>query len=453
MISISPTLKLIINRTLPLTLGVFSIMLVQLVDTIFIGQLGINQLTVQGITLPFYTIIVGFQVGIGVAATCIISQAAGARQTEKATSTATISVVFGTLFITLITLLFWLLREQVFSVFIDADKVADKTELLTEIFLSYWPVWLFSAISSATLYLISAVYRANQDTKTPGMILVVASLINLILDPILIFVLDMGIIGAAVASAIAFSSCALYMLFKARDKDWFSAIRINATAISYFIELIKMVVPTTMNQILPSVSAFLGMILISGLGVDAIAFWSVLTRTETFLLVFTLSLTMSIPPMIGKYLGEGNTENIADLLNTTAKFVLVFHTSVAFVVALSSSLLAPVMSSEPQLKEWIEFSLWVIPFSYGPLGLCMVVVSSFNALGVPKRALLLSFSRLFVFYLPAIWLGTQTHDVLTTVIAASVANILAGITAWQLLKKHSVFKSPTTSTFHQASTN
>ncbi|MDG3085879.1 MATE family efflux transporter [Vibrio hannami] len=450
MLTISPTLKLIINRTVPLTLGVFSIMLVQLVDTIFIGQLGIDQLTVQGLTLPFYTVIIGLQVGIGVAATCIISQAAGAKQTEKATTTASITVIFGTLFITLVATLLWLLREQVFSVFISPEDVDEQGEVLKQIFLSYWPVWLFSTIFSATLYLVSAVYRANQDTKSPGMILVVASVINLILDPILIFVLDMGIIGAAIASTIAFSSCAAYMWFKARNKGWFSTIRINAITITYFTELIRMVIPTTMNQILPSVSTFFGMLLISTLGVDAIAFWSLLSRTETFLLVFTLSLTMSVPPMIGKALGEGNAENISNLLNTTAKFVLVFHTSVALIVALSSDLLVPIMSDEAQLIEWMKFSMWIIPFSYGPLGLCMIVVSAFNALGIPKRALLLSFARLFVFYLPAIWIGTQTDDVPNTIVAASLANLCAGMTAWKLLKRHPVFNKASNVSLHQA---
>lgn len=73
----SATLKTIIEKTLPLTLGVFAIMMVQLVDSIFIGQLGVNELAVHGITLPFQAAFTGVQVGIGVAATSIISQAVG----------------------------------------------------------------------------------------------------------------------------------------------------------------------------------------------------------------------------------------------------------------------------------------------------------------------------------------------------------------------------------------
>lgn len=59
-----------------------------------------------------------------------------------------------------------------------------------------------SALSVALLYLMTCIYRANGDTKTTGSMFLGASIINLILDPILIFWLDMGIVGAAVASTL-----------------------------------------------------------------------------------------------------------------------------------------------------------------------------------------------------------------------------------------------------------
>ncbi|WED23652.1 MATE family efflux transporter [Vibrio sp. JC009] len=436
MLVLPATLKLILSRTLPLTVGVFAMMLVQLVDTIFIGQLGVDELTVQGITLPFNTVIIGFQVGIGVAATCIISRELGNRNKEKANVTAFISVVFGIAAIAVISLLLWLFKSAVFSLFISADTSPEHITGLQRIFVNYWPIWLVSAISGAALYLISAVYRANEDTKTPGFILVAASVINLILDPILIFALDLGINGAAIATCTAFLLCTGYLLLKARGKDWFSVARFSAVHQSYFIQLLKMTAVTTINQILPSVSAVLGMFLISGLGTDAIAFWSLMTRIETFILVLSLSLTMSIPPIVGRYLGEGNVGKISDLLSTTAKFLLGFHFTIALIVALGSDQFVPLLSDVPELNAWMAFALLIIPFSYGPLGLCMVVVSTFNALGLPKRATLISFIRLFVFYIPAIWLGTQDGSVTTTIVAATVANLLAGLNAWWMLKRH-----------------
>ena len=94
-----------------------------------------------------------------------------------------------------------------------------------------------------------------------------------------------------------------------------------------------------------------------------------------------------------------------------------------------------ILSTQPLIQDWLYNALLIIPLSYGPLGLCMVVVSSFNALGEPKRALLVSFIRLFVFYIPAIYTGTSTGDIQSTVIAASIANLCAGTAAWLLLSK------------------
>ncbi|MEF1307568.1 MATE family efflux transporter, partial [Vibrio owensii] len=71
MIAISSTLKSVLEKTLPLTVGLFAIMSVQLIDAVFIGMLGVNELTVQGITMPFQAGFIGIQVGIGVAATSI----------------------------------------------------------------------------------------------------------------------------------------------------------------------------------------------------------------------------------------------------------------------------------------------------------------------------------------------------------------------------------------------
>jgi Na+-driven multidrug efflux pump len=294
------------------------------------------------------------------------------------------------------------------------------------------------------------VYRANEDTKTTGQMFLFASLINLVLDPILIFGLDMGIIGAAIATSVGYISCTLYMLFKARGKRWFGALNLDAVMRKHAKELGNLTFTTTLNQALPSVSAFFCMVMISQVGTDAIAFWSLLARIESFLLVFTLALTMAVPPIVGRYLGEGEHDKIFEMLSTTVKFLLVFHFAGALMMALSSPLLIPLITTDATIKGWFEIALWMIPFSYGPLGLCMLVVSSFNALGKPKRALLVSIVRLFALYVPAIFIGTLTGSIVNTVICAAIANVLAGGYAWLKLSQFTSLPLPVVPTQQQA---
>ena len=76
-------------------LGVLSLMSFQLVDSVFISRLGIEPLAVVGFTIPIYQVIIGIQVGIGIATTALISQRLGAGQVSDAKSLAGSVLVFG----------------------------------------------------------------------------------------------------------------------------------------------------------------------------------------------------------------------------------------------------------------------------------------------------------------------------------------------------------------------
>lgn len=423
-------LRKIIDNTLPLTFGVLSIMLVQLIDSIFIGRLGIDALTAQGLTLPFHTVIIGIQVGIGVASTSIISQAVGSKNAEAATKTATISIIVGVLILSLLSLLLWLKRPFFLSLFGDINNGVSGQGSIATLLDDYWSVWLVSAILGALLYFISGVYRANGETKTPGYFLILASTINLILDPILMFTFDMGIRGAALASSVSFAICILILVARVKKKQWFCLSLFERKTFVYSRELMKMAIPTTTNQILPSVSAMTVTFFIAQLGTSSIAFWTLLNRMEMFSLVLALSLTMSIPPMVGRYIGEKNTTKVAELVTSAARFVLVYHLIIAIVAMLFASHLSGLVTEDVALKTTLTYALLFVPLSYGPLGLCMVIVSVFNALCEPQKALILSSFRLFIFYIPATIIGVTLGSIESVLWGVFIANILAGTTAW-----------------------
>jgi putative MATE family efflux protein len=428
-------LRRILDNTLPLTLGVLSIMLVQLIDSIFIGRLGIDALTAQGLTLPFHTVIIGIQVGLGVASTSIISQAVGAKDHKAATKTATISVVIGTLLLSVFALTLWLQRPFFLSIFGDLDSGNTGQVSINSLLDEYWSVWLVSAVLGALLYFISGVYRANGETKTPGYFLVLASVINLVLDPIFMFTFGMGIMGAALASAVSFAICIVILLAQVRKKHWFCFSVFEYATIDYSKGLMKMAIPTTANQILPSVSAMTVTFFIAQLGTSEVAFWTLMSRLEMFSLVVVLSLTMSIPPMVGRYIGEKNTDKVAQLVFTTARFVLIFHVIIAIAILLLSPYLSGLLTQDRELQATLAFALLFVPLSYGPLGLCMVIVSVFNALCEPRKALLLSSLRLFAFYIPATIVGVTLGSIESVLWGVFIANTLAGLTAWIMFSR------------------
>lgn len=425
-------LRKIINNTLPLTFGVLSIMLVQLIDSIFIGKLGVDALTAQGLTLPFYTVMIGIQVGIGVASTSIISQAVGARNTASATKTATLSVAIGTMILTCFSLVLWFNRPFFLSIFGDLNAAHTGVVSINVLLDEYWSIWLFSAVLGALLYFISGIYRANGETKTPGYFLILSSVINLILDPIFMFTLDMGIKGAALASCVAFATSIVILVFKVKEKPWFCFDLVHSSTLRYSRTLMAMAIPTTTNQILPSVSAITVTFLIAKLGASSIAFWTLLSRVEMFSLVLVLSLTMSIPPMVGRYIGEKRNDKVAELVSTVSRFVLIYHLALALLAMVGAPYIATWLTNDSELSSWLGYALLFVPLSYGPLGLCMVIVSVFNALCEPHKALILSSLRLFAYYIPATLIGVMFGSIESVLWAVLIANTLAGLTAWYM---------------------
>lgn len=200
-------------------------------------------------------------------------------------------------------------------------------------------------------------------------------------------------------------------------------------------ELGHIMAPAMLSQLLPPISSMLATKLVAGFGATAVAAWALGSRVEFFSIVVVLAMTMSMPPMIGRMLGAKEIGSIRTLVNIAVKFILLFQLSIAAILFVLASPIANLLSSEASVSEVFSMHLVWIPFSLGPLGVCMLMVSVCNALALPMRALWISSLRLFVCFLPMIWLGTQLFGLQGIFIGATLGNIAAGIMAWLLYQK------------------
>ena len=176
--------------------GAVALMSFQLVDSIFISMLGMQPLAALGFTLPLQQLLIGVQIGIGIAATALISRAIGAGKAEHAKYMGGLVVLAGCSVSLILCTLIWLLRTPLL------DALGADAELLpyTE---SYWLPWLSSAWLGAFLYFANSISRAHGDTRLPGLTMVLTSILNMLLDPLFIFTFGLGLPGAAYATIAA----------------------------------------------------------------------------------------------------------------------------------------------------------------------------------------------------------------------------------------------------------
>lgn len=293
--------------TWPMLAGVVALMSFQLADSVFVGMLGTEPLAAMGFTMPINQLMIGIQIGTGIAATALISRAIGAGSSEHAKRLSTLVLLIGSSMIGLLALIVFLLKQPILHALGAGEEVFSYTD-------SYWLPWLLSTWSHAFLYFGNSLCRAHGNTRLPGLMMVVTSLLNIILDPIFIFVFDWGLPGAAFATIVSciIGSIVIYtQLFK---NHWLAFSIQRLELVPALASIAKISLPAMLSQLMPGMAALLATRIVASFGATAIAAWALGTRLETFSIVIVLALTMSMPPMLGRMLGARDLTQVHELI-------------------------------------------------------------------------------------------------------------------------------------------
>lgn len=407
--------------------GTVALMSFQLVDSIFISMLGMQPLAALGFTLPLHQLLIGVQIGIGIASTALISRALGADNPERAKYLGGIVVLTGCCVSFILCTLIWLLRLPLLNTLGASAELLPYTE-------NYWLPWLTSAWLGAFLYFANSISRANGDTKLPGLMMVVTSVLNMLLDPLFIFTFDLGLAGAAYATIVACLSGATIMYWRILKRHWLAFSPSKLAIGPALREIFQTSAPAMLSQLMPGTASLLATRLVAVFGGSAIAAWTLGSRLELFSIVIVLALTMALPPMVGRLLGSKQLDRAHSLVLIAVRFVIGLQIAIALFWMASRWWIAPALAPNQATEVYLmSYMLWV-PISYAALGVCMLMVSVCNALGMPMRAVGISTLRLFVCYLPALWVGARLADMSGLYIGVLIGNIAAGILAWQLYR-------------------
>ena len=426
--------KDLFKQTWPMIFGILSLMSFQLADSAFISQLGILPLATQGFTLPLQMVIIGIQVGLGIATTAVISRILGQNNINKARQVGGLVLAIGAIVIFVVTLIIWFLRQHILAML---GASADIMPYIDQ----YWPVWLISAWVGAMLYFAYSVCRSHGETFLPGIVMMATSIINIFLDPLFIFYFDFGLVGAAIATILSFTIGLLIVIPKLFNKQWLSFDWHSLNIKQSIIELSKVMIPAMMSQLLPPLSSMFATKIVAGFGVAAIAGWALVSRIEFFTIVVVLALTMSLPPMIGRLFGANDFSKIRRLVKLSVLFTLIWQCLLALLLFAFAIPTSTLLSTNIEVQTVIYQYLILVPISLSSLGVCMLMVSICNALSMSMKALFISVLRLFVCYLPMVWIASALWELQGVFIGAMLGNLFAGAMAWSIYhqaisKKH-----------------
>lgn len=419
----APIPQVLRQMTVPMTFGMVAILMFNLVDTFFISLLGTDALAAVSFTFPVTFAVNCITMGIGMGLSANIGRLLGQGQSQDAARFSTHGLVLAVALVVLASSLGLATIEPLFLL-LGADKS------LLPLIHQYMDIWYLSIPLLVIPMAGNAAIRATGDTKTPAKIMMLAGLINGVLDPLLIFGYgpfpELGIQGAAIASAFSWFGALVGSLYVLAKREKLLALPCTKTIVGDWQQILKIGTPAALSNALTPLSGALLMMLLSSHGTAAVAAYGAAQRVESILILVLMSLTSALTPFIAQNMGANNPARSFAGMFLSMRFSMVFQLGIFILMVPLSIPLAALFSQEQAVKDLLWHYLLVVPFSYGFQGVMMMLVSGLNALHQPMKAFLWSFMRLFAFTLPCAWLGSQLYDIEGLFVGIAIGNIIGG---------------------------
>jgi putative MATE family efflux protein len=419
----------LVDMTAPVLLGIFTMMGQSFVDMWFVGQVGVRELAALSFAFPVIMVVTSVAIGLGAGTSSVVARAIGADNHRRARRLATDSLILSFSITAVISFAGYLTIEPLFTIMgAPPDMIPLIDGYMTILYIGV-PFVVVGMVGMSSM-------RATGDTRLPSMLMVLAAVVNIILDPILIFgvgpVPAMGLNGAALAALLARASIfvgTVYLMRYRLDLLTFSKPK-GSELISSWKDVLHVGIPAAgTNAVIPIATGVITAML-ARYGPEAVAGFGVASRVESLTLVIFYALSAIIGPFVGQNIAANRADRIFEALRLCTIFCLGSGLLIALLLALAGEWIPSLFSETEGVIGVASLFLVIVPISYGTYGMVMIMNASFNGMGKPMPAVNISVGRMVVIYVPLAFVLDRFFGVAGIFVAYAIANIVTGVISY-----------------------
>ena len=422
-----PILPKVVSLAAPLMVRAALHAAQSLIDMFWVGKLGSASIAAVAMSGMIIMVLFTMIVGISTGTLALVARYVGAKEKEKADAVAAQSVFLGIIMATLTVVVGLLFTERLFLVLGAGPEVLEAGT-------GYLKILLVGGVTMFLLFLGSSILQGAGDTVTPMKLMVLANLINIVLDPVFIFGLGvprMGTAGAAVATVISHSISAflvLWLLVKGRS---IVHIRLNECKIKleYLKAIFRIGLPASLQMFFRSLMSVVLMGIVATFGTSAVAAYGVGMRLRMVILMPAFALGGAAATLVGQNLGSQQPARAKKSAWAATIFDMVIMTFVALVFfSLASQIMGVFNKDEQVVFLGAQFIRITTPF-YLFIALGVVFNRALAGAGDTVIPMVITLLSLWGFQIPmALYLSKITPLGVTGVWwAVALASILNGV--------------------------
>lgn len=429
----APIPKALLAMGLPAMIGMMINALYNLVDAYFVGGLGTAQMGAISVAFPLGQVVVGLGLLFGNGAASYISRLLGTGEKEtanKVASTALYSSLCVGAVIIICTVIF--LNPVL--------KMLGATGSIMPYAVTYTRIYIISSIFNVFNVTMNNIVTSEGAAKTTMFALLAGAALNMILDPVFIYVLDLGVAGAAIATAISqIVSTAVYLTYIFRKKSVFNfSIKECCYSKEIVSEVLKIGIPTLVFQLLTSLSIALINMQTKIYGDSVIAAMGVVTRAISMGSLMVFGFIKGFQPIAGFSYGAKKYDRLHEAIKTSILWSTIFCIIFGAGAALfSSSIISGFTKGDMEMIHAGQKALRANGLSFLLFGFYTVYSSLFLALGKAKEGFILGACRQGICFVPVVLLLPMAWGIHGILYAQPIADVISAIvTVFMALHLH-----------------
>lgn len=421
----APVPKALVSLGIPIMIGMLINALYNLVDAYFVGGLGESPMGAISIVFPLGQVVVGLGLMFGNGAASYLSRLLGRDDKDTANKVASTalysSVIIGAILIIIATIF---LRPIL--------TLLGATDTIMPYALIYARIYIISCIFNVFNVTMNNIVASEGAAKTTMCALLLGAIINIGLDPLFIYTFNMGVAGAAIATAISqFVSTLVYLSYVFHKKSAFTfSIKAFEPTKQIFMEILKIGVPTLTFQLLTSLSIALINRAANGYGDSVIAGMGAVTRITSMGTLVVFGFLKGFQPIAGFSYGAKNFKRLHEAIRTSILWSTIFCIIVGLLMFLfSEQIIAQFANGNEAMISVGKKSLMANGLSFFLFGFYTVYSSLFLALGKGTAGFVLGACRQGICFVPVIFLLPIIWGMNGILYAQPIADILSVIIA------------------------
>jgi putative MATE family efflux protein len=400
------------------------------VDIWFVSKLGANAVATVGLTESMITIVYAISIGLATATTSMVSRRIGEKNTAAASKTAFQAIITGITVSVLIGIPGAFYAKDLLGIMGAAQEIVEEMSGYTRIMLAGNMVIML-------LFIINAIFRSAGDAAVAMRVLWAGNIINIVLDPCLIFgwgpFPELGVKGAAIATTIGRGTAVLYqfwLLFFGQKRIQLAPqhMKIDFRIIARLIKLSL----GSIGQNLIGTSSWIALVrIISIFGSEIVAGYTIAIRIVSFILLPSWGISNAASTLIGQNLGAKKPDRAERAVYITGIVNMILLGAIGLILVSFPEPFIKLFIHEPGVVKSGTECLRIVSIGFIAYGFGMVLVNSFNGAGDTSTPLKINVFAFWMIEIPLAWIlsikaGMNEQGVFTAiVIAESIMTLTA----------------------------